>query len=240
MLRRFVRHLAAVLAATVAGAGALGAQVGHDPARSPYRDLRYNQFLSATAGYMFGSGGRLGIGPHQGRAFGLRHDFLADKALSIAIGGGWATLDRNYADTSVLVNRIKGPVQHDIYYGEFLAQLNLAGNRTWHNLAPYVNLGLGLAFSGKLQQDSTGYKFGTRFYVGPAAGVRVFLSRRLFVRLEAKAMFWNLSYPSIYRTQDPDGFGPILPILAGQSLKEWSPVPLLHAGLGYAFHRPFF
>jgi hypothetical protein len=243
MLSRFVRRLRAAvpaLALLALLAGPAAGQVGHDPARSPYRDLRYGQFLSATAGYMSGSGGRLGIGPHQGRVFGLRHDFLADRPLSISLGGGWASLERNYADTAALVNRIKGPVSNDVYYGELVAQLNVAGGRTWRNLAPYVNLGLGLAFAGKVPEDSTGYKFGTRFYVAPGAGVRVFVSRRLFVRLEARAMFWNLSYPAHYRTKDPDGFGPVLPLLAGLPLKEWSPVPMLHAGLGYAFHRPFF
>jgi hypothetical protein len=240
MLRRFVRYSGPALAGIAAAAGALPAQVGHRPAGSPYQDLKYNQFISATAGYMSGGGGRLGIGPHDGRAFGVRFDFLADKPLSIALSAGWANLKRNYADTSVLVNRIKGPVTHDVYNVDFLAQLNVVGGRTWHSIAPYANLGLGLAFAEKLKQDTSGYKFGTRFYVAPGAGVRIFLTRRLFVRAEARAMFWNLSYPATYRTQDPDGFGPVLPILAGQGLKEWSPVPLFHAGLGYAFHRPFF
>src|SRR5262245_20558549 len=243
MLNRFVRRsrtAALVLALVGAGTRSVAAQVGHDPRRSPYQDLRYGQFLSATAGYMFGDGGRLGIGPHDGPTLGFRYDLLADRPLSISINAGWARLNRNYADTSNVAQRIKGPVEHDVYYADFVAQLNLVGGRTWHHVAPYVNLGLGLAYGEKIPQDTSGYKFGTRFYIAPTAGVRVFLSRRLFVRLEARSIFWNLSYPQHYQTYDPDGFGPARPLLAGAPLKEWTAVPLLHAGLGYAFHNPFF
>ncbi len=242
MTSRFARPVRAALILAAAATFALPAtaQVGHDPARSPYRDLVYGQFLSVSTGYLFGDGGKLGIGPHDGQVVTLRHDFLADRPLTIALGGGWARLQRSYADTAALVNRIKGPVRHNVYWGEFIAQLNLTGGRTWHDLAPYANLGLGLAYAELLKQDSTGYQFGVRFFVAPGAGVRLFLSRRLFLRLEARAIFWNLSYPNGYQTHDPDGFGPLLPLLSGQGLKEWSPVPLLHAGIGYAFHRPFF
>ncbi|MEZ4585224.1 MAG: hypothetical protein R2909_02360 [Gemmatimonadales bacterium] len=88
------RSTALVFTLVLGGAGALAAQVGHDPASSPYRDLRYNQFLQVTAGYIGGAGGKLGVGPHDGRVFTFRHDFLADRPLTIGIGGGATRLDR--------------------------------------------------------------------------------------------------------------------------------------------------
>ncbi len=217
------------------------AQVGHDPARSPFTDLRWGQFVSVSVGRVFGSGGTLGLGPHHGQGIFLRHDFLADKALSIALGAGYVQADRNYAgDLNSTTDRIKGPVQRNLYLAEGVLQLNLTGGKTWRNLAPYANLGLGLAFGQKLPIDSTGYTFSTKFYFAPGAGVRAFLTRRLFVRVEARAVFWSLTYPGTYRTVDPDGLGPLKPILSGQPLKEWAPVPMIHAGLGYAFKNPFF
>lgn len=218
-------------------------QVGHDPASSPYRDLQYNQFLQITGGYIGGAGGRLGLGPHGGRVFTFRHDFLSDRPLSIGLGGGYATLDRSYAnlETTVEEQRIRGPVSHRVILAEGVVQLNATGRKTWNGLAPYVSAGLGLAFAERVLADSSGYGFGTKFYFAPAIGVRAFITRRLFIRLEARAMFWNLSYPASYQTSDPDGpLGPLDPLLAGQGRKEWAPVPMLHAGLGYAFHRPFF
>lgn len=215
------------------------AQVGHDPRSSPYRDLRYGQFLTVTAGKAFGSGGTLGIGPHQGTVIWARHDFLADRPLSLGLGGGLAKLDRNYADLQATSNRVRGPVEHDVYFAEGSISLNLTGTKTWHALAPYIGTGIGLAFAGRLPEDQSGYKFGTKFFLAPNAGVRVFVTRRLFVRLEAKAVFWNINHGEAYRSTDPDGLGPLEPLLFNQPIKEWTPVPMLHAGLGYAFRRPF-
>jgi len=232
-----------VLTFLFGGAGAARAQVGHDPAGSPYRDLQYNQFLQVTTGYIGGAGGKLGLGPHSGQVFTFRHDFLADRPLQVGLGGGYAQLDRSYVDllTTVEDRRFLGPERHRVMFGEGVVQLNATGGKTWNGLAPYVSAAIGLAFAQRVEADSSGYKFGTKFYFAPAIGVRAFVTRRLFVRLEARAMFWNLSYPGSYRTSDPDGtLGPLQPVLAGQGLKEWAPVPMLHAGLGFAFHRPFF
>ncbi len=237
--RWFAHALPGLLVATLAGP--LAAQVGHDPAHSPYRDLRYSQFVSATAGYMFGSGGQLGIGPHDGRFYSLRHEFLADRPLSLALMVGYGQLQRKVANlqTTDPALRLTGPIDNNVTFAEGVFQFNLTGGKTWHGLAPYVSAGIGLAFAQGVPSDSSGYSLKTKFYMAPAVGVRAFLTRRLYVRLEARSVFWNLSYPASYRTTDPDGFGPLAPILSGQ-LKEWSPVPVLHAGLGFAFHRPFF
>ena len=66
--------LSAVL--LLASAGSAAAQVGHDPNSSPYRSLRYGQFVGFNAGYFNGSGGELGLAPHKGMTGGLRYDFL--------------------------------------------------------------------------------------------------------------------------------------------------------------------
>lgn len=234
-----MKYLLNTLALGLLAAPSLPAQVGHDPAGSPYRDLRYNQFVSLTVGQVFGSGGQIGVAPHHGRVAFLRHDFLADRPLSISLGGGYAQLERKFALISAPTDRLRGPVDNDVFFGEVVTQLNLTGGKTWHGLAPYVNLGLGFAFSEKLPADSSGFKFGNKLYLAPAVGVRVFLSRRLFVRLEAKSMFWSVVYPGSYLS-DPDGaFGPEQPLLTAE-LKEWISTPVLHAGLGFAFRRPFF
>ena len=217
-------------------------QVGNDPAHSPFRDLRYGQFVTLTAGQMFGSGGKLGIGPHHGPVVMLRHDFLADHPLSLALAFGFARLDRNFVDltaTTPTDKRLKGPVRHNMWFGEGNFQLNLTGGKTWHGLAPFVGLGFGLAVTDKIKQDSSKYSFGTRFYLIPAAGVRYFVTRRMFLKAEARVNFWNLRYPDTYRT-DPDGaFGPLGRLITGEP-KEWTPTAVIHAGVGFAFHRPFF
>lgn len=239
MLSILLRITSAVVLA-VALAGPVEAQVGHDPARSPYRDLRWGQFISLSAGQAFGGGGSHGLGPQDGRVIWARHEFLADRPLTIGFGAGYAQLQRNFADTSLSGQGFRGPVDQNVWFAEGVLQLNLTGGKTWNSLSPYVGLGLGLAFGEDVPEDRSGYKFGTKFYFAPAVGMRTFVTRRLYVRAEARAVFWNLSYPALYRTYDPDGLGPMQPLLADQPLKEWAPTPMLHAGLGYAFRNPFF
>src|SRR2546427_5515986 len=155
------------------------AQVGHDPARSPYRDLRYTQFLSVTTGYFHGDGGQLGVGPHSGMVYGLRHDFLANGTVTIGIAGAWGRLERKVAFPLVTTApRLRGPVNQDVVFGEGTVQFNLAGGKTWHHLAPYIGSGIGFAFGSSTPEDTSKYKFQWKFYFAPNVGLRVFLSPR--------------------------------------------------------------
>src|ERR1043166_6908727 len=77
---------AAALAATLVllVARPAGAQVGHDPAHSPYRTLRYGQFVGLTGGYFNGDGGSLGAAPHPGAPPRGRPAFLGAGAPALA------------------------------------------------------------------------------------------------------------------------------------------------------------
>ncbi|MEO8451639.1 MAG: hypothetical protein ABI647_17730 [Gemmatimonadota bacterium] len=218
----------------------LAAQVGHDPAKSPYRDLKYGQFVSFTAGYFNGEGGQIGVGPHDGKIFTLRHEFLADRPFSLAITAGYGDLKRIIADTSSVASRpqFRGPVKQSVMFAEGTFQLNLTGGKTWHSIAPYIGSGIGLAFASSIKSDSSGYKFSTKFYVAPTVGLRIFATPRLFIRLEARTYFWSLSYPATFRT-DFDGSGPLQPVLTTPVSKEWVTSGVYNIGIGYAFHRPF-
>ncbi len=216
----------------------LAAQVGHDPAKSPYRDLRYGQFVWAGAGYFRGDGGQAGVGPHNGMVYSLRHEFLADRTVSVILGVSYAPLERRIGDPLATSGpRIRGPLSQKVTFAEGTIQFNITGGKTWHGVAPYVAMGTGLAFGATQPSDSSGFKFRTKLFVAPSLGARLFLSRRLFLRLEARNVFWNLSYPDVYR-RDPDGLGPLLPLVSTR--KEWLPSGWYQVGLGYPFRRPFF
>src|SRR5438132_7210298 len=70
------------------------AQVGHDPARSPYRTLRYSQYLGVTTGFFNGDGASLGVAPHHGPSVSLRYDFLANGTVTVGFAGTYASLYR--------------------------------------------------------------------------------------------------------------------------------------------------
>src|SRR5688572_26768798 len=87
------------LALTLALALALGsttgaAQVGHPPAKSPYRDIKQGSSITFTSGRILGNGGDVGVGPNDGWTFGGRFDFRSGRALALGLGVSYGQLER--------------------------------------------------------------------------------------------------------------------------------------------------
>lgn len=226
------------LAAALCLARLAEAQVGHDPAASPYRTLRYGQFMGVTAGYFNGSGGAIGVAPHKGELAGFRYEFLGAGTVSIGLGASYGRLQRDIVDAFKPVETGRtGPFDSSVLFTEVIFQLNLTGGKTWHGIAPYVSSGLGLAVISRMPADTSGFRFRTKALLTPSIGARIFLSQRLFLRIEARSAFWQISYPAAYRAPpvtDPTKS----PAITGGA-KEWVTNGWYQVGLSYAFHRPF-
>jgi hypothetical protein len=237
-LEPFARRLALACAAQLLLTHALAAQVGHDPARSPYRTLRYGQFIGLNGGLLNGNGGALGVAPHHGPSVGLRYDFLSTGVLSLGAAASYAALERKVVDpTKPIATAVSGPIKQRVGIAELLMQFNLTGGKTWNRIAPYVSGSLGLLLADKTEQDSSDFKFRVRFLLTPGIGTRVFLADRLFLRIEARSSFWSVSYPASFRSapsRDPTK----PPVLAAPT-KEWLANGWYTVGLSYAFSRPF-
>ncbi len=216
----------------------LAAQVGHDPARSPYRTLRYGQFVGANAGWFGGSGGTLGVAPHGGQVAGLRYDLVANGTVTLGLAGSMAWLERVIIDpTFPIALAVKDTVAQRTFIGEGIVQFNLTGGKTWNRLAPYVSAGLGLVLAARTPQDSSGFRFRFQAAVTPGIGTRVYLSERLFLRLEARSAFWQVKYPASFRTAP--SHDPSQPPVLAAPAKEWLANGWYSIGLSYAFNRPF-
>ena len=217
---------------------AVPAQVGHDPAHSPYRTLRYSQFIGLVGGLFNGNGGALGVAPHHGPTVSLRYDFLSAGTLGLSFAVTLADLERNVVDpTYPIAEAVSGPVRRRTGMAEAIVQFNATGGKTWHGIAPYAAGSFGLALSQQVAEDSSGFKYRTRFLLTPGLGARVFLTDRLFVRLEARSAFWSVSYPESFRAvPSRDTSQP--PVLATPR-KEWLANGWYTIGLSYAFTRPF-
>jgi opacity protein-like surface antigen len=214
------------------------AQVGHDPAHSPYRTLRYGQFIELIGGRLRGDGGELGVAPHSGTTAGLRYTFLANSTVSLAFQGSYADLERFVVDpTKPIATAISGPVKQHAIIGEALLQFNVTGGKTWHRLAPFISGGIGLVRASSTAQDQSGFNFKTRFTLTPGIGARIFLNDRLFLRVEARSVFWSVTYPASFR-EPPTTATSEPPVLAAPN-KEWVANGWYTIGLGYAFSRPF-
>ncbi|MEP6590930.1 MAG: hypothetical protein ABJC19_07090 [Gemmatimonadota bacterium] len=219
---------------------AASAQVGYDPANSPYHDILHGRYLELTAGRILGSGGTIPVGPRDGTAFGARVDFRAKNTIQISFGGWYANTVRNIVDADDSVaTRVKPAIPHHLYAGEIALQFNLTGGKTWHDVAPFVGVGLGAVRGQKTPPaDTSGYVFGTKLFFAPFVGGRLMLGQRAFLKLEAKAYFWSLKYPVSY-TEEPSkqpGTGDVInAVNVSGRRSQYVPVPALNLGFGYAF-----
>ncbi len=225
-------------------AAPLTAQVGHDPASSPYRDIPNGKTITFLVGDIGGDGGKLGVGPHNGRSYGGRVDLRISGPVQFGLGFSQANLERLVvsADDSV-ATRTKGPFKQTLTMLEASLQFNVTGRKSWHRLAPYLSGTLGWANSSSLPagaiRDSSGFDFGSKIYLAPAIGVRIILTNHLQLRLDARQLFWKLKYPASY-TQDPaaepspngDLANAVLP---DGKREQWSGARELRAGLGFSF-----
>lgn len=232
-----MRFRAFALLALLLVARSATAQVGHDPNSSPYQTLRYGQFIGTSVGYFNGVGGQIGAAPHKGMTVGLRYDFLASGTITIGLQGSYGSLDRFIIDPSKPIETARsGPVQQSVTVVEGILQFNLTGGKTWHRIAPFVSGGFGLVLAGSTPQDSTDFKFRTKLAITPGIGARIFLAERLFLRVEARSTFWQISYPPAFRARPSTDPSKPAVISGG---KEWVTNGWYSVGLSYAFHRPF-
>jgi len=217
----------------------VAAQVGHPPNKSPYHDIRKGHTLTVTYGQFGGSGGSFGIGPHDGPVYGIRYDIRSGSTVQLGLGFSRAKLERLIVDPFVtLANRVSGPVDQTVSLAEVNLQLNLTGGKTWRRLAPFVGSGVGLTLPYSTPQDTSKFKLGHKFYLAPFAGVRIFVTDRLSLRGEARAVFWKLKYPTTFEdepAQEPGTPEHSNAVITDGRLNEWTTSSWLLAGLGYSF-----
>ena len=218
----------------------VAAQVGHAPDASPFRDLKAGHSVTPLFGYVGGSGGPLGVGPHNGTTIGFRYDLRTASTIQFGVGFARGNLERLVVDPFVaLANRTSGPFEQTTSFVDLSVQLNLTGGKSWHRLAPYASLGAGLAFgNADVASDSSGYEFGNKFYVVPAIGTRLMITDAIHLRADVRGLFWNLKYPDSYGREPPAEPGtPEEPnaVKPEGSLSEWTLTPMLQVGIGYIF-----
>lgn len=239
MLTPMRRSLRFLLLCTLPAAPAL-AQVGHPPDASPFRDIPKGHSVTGVFGRIGGGGGRLGIGPQDGTVFGVRYDVRTGGTVQFGLTLAQATMHPFIVDPFVQVVRRKtGPVAQQVRFADVSLQLNLSGGKTWHRLAPYTGVSLGVAFSDRVAADTSGFRFGNKFYFAPQIGTRFFLTERLHLRADVRGVFWKLNYPVSF-TDEPV-LDPGTPpddshaVITDQRLSEWTLTPWIQIGLGYSF-----
>jgi len=223
-----MRHVFALLCLLLAARPA-HAQVGHPPDKSPYRDIPGKMSLTALFGYVGGTGGRLGLGPHDGPAFGGRFGIAVSGPLEFSFAVQYADLQgaRVFRDLQGNLN-VSGSLPSPVWMFETDIQYSIVGGKTWHGLAPYIGGGLGYAWRSSSTEGPDAYDFGGRFYWAPFAGTRFFVNPKAFVRAEIRGAFWRLAYPPPY-------YDDITGILESYAINNYLSNVWYQVGFGYTF-----
>jgi len=213
--------------------GRAAAQVGHDPGRSPYHDLRARQAASLIGGFLRGERGTPRAAPSDGPLVGIRYDRQVGPAAEVLIGLSAARLDKFVIDPTLPPEtRATGPIKNDIIFMEVGASLVLTGRKTWRGFAPYVGAMLGVAFETDLTTFSN-FTFGTRLAVTPHAGIKWFPVQALAFKAELRDVIWRVRYPDSWFTAQA-GVPSILSLATDKSA-EWLHHPTVVLSLGYTF-----
>ncbi len=234
-----MRHSLTLLLLAVP-ATSVAAQVGYLPTQSPFREIANGSYIEGSVGRVFGDGGPLLVGARNGTSEGLRYVLRGKNTLQFSFGFWTAGTERSVidADDSVAV-RNRGLVGQRLYAAEIGIHLNITGGKTWHALAPYAGISFGLVHGGASPAaDTSGYQFGTKLFFAPALGTRLFISQRIYLKLDARALFWKLVYPASYSdepTKEPGTATKSNAVNTTGALSQYVATPELRIGLGIAW-----
>lgn len=211
------------------------AQVGHEPQRSPFRDVTTTQGLSLMYGRFAGARTEPPVGARPGSVFTLRLETRLTGPLDLYVTYSSASSSRNQVFPQDTVNRVRGPIAMRLGTIDLALILNITGAKRWHRLSPYAGVGFGITQASPGTVDQGGFKIGSNFVMMPTLGTKIFLSRSLALRLEVRDHMLRYEWPLSYFTPvDSSGTAiSVLPLNA--STRQLTHNFTLSAGLAYLF-----
>ena len=230
-------HHRLILGLLLAPCGSAAAQVGYLPSQSPFRELTAGTFMEFNGGRVLGAGGLLELGPRNGYSEGVRLVLRGNHTLQISFGLWTAGTQRTRIDAADSVaTRNKGLIDQRLIAGELGLQLNATGGKTWHGLAPYAGIGLGLVHGQASPAiDTSGYSFGTKLFFAPTLGTRLFAGQRLYLKFDVRGIFWKLAYPVSYSNEpakQPGTIGRSNAVNTTGVTSQYTVTPEIRLGIG--------
>ncbi len=228
-----MKHLLSALALAIV-APAAGAQVGHLPENSPFRDVETRQEFTFFGGHYSAGQDPINVGPHGGPMYGLRYEIHV---------GGPAFLMARWSH----VNSYRFPIDPTksgaaaqlgrknvgLNLLDLNLALNLTGQKSYHSIVPVVNFGAGIASCG-CTVDPDPYAFGTPFAFSFGGGLRYVPGGRFQLRVDLNDYLYQLKYPTQYYLTPTGGTAAVT---GNQSRSFWKNNRALTVGASYLFFR---
>jgi len=214
-------------------AGSAGAQVGHLPANSPFRDLEYTQELTLIGGQQMTHRDIADVAPRDGALVGLHYEWRAAGPAHLIAEIAAINSDRRVVNPFLVgTARDVGVVRRPLYNANVGLGLSLTGGKSWHSLVPEVAGGLGVISDLRTQADTGGFKFGTRFALTWGGGIRLVPRGRWQVRADVTTRMYTIAYPEAFYIT-PAGGTAVVP--AQQSRSFWTLNPAFTLGISRLF-----
>jgi hypothetical protein len=215
---------------------ALHAQVGSTPAASPFRDLEYRQELTAFTGWFVAGTDPARVAPRSGPMLGARYDVRIGGPAQFTARLATVFSERRIIDPSQAGDaRLVAMREQGLYLGDVGITLNLTGQKSWRDLVPYTQFGVGLAtdFRGR---DASGYRFGTTFAFNFGGGVRWVPADRWQLRANVADWLYQIQYPETFYVPTTTG-GDDAVLRGSQAKSVWTHNVALTIGASYLFFR---
>jgi hypothetical protein len=214
-------------------ASPLLAQVGYDPASSPYEDLEYRQQLTPYGGYSFARVDPAGVIPQDAAITGLRYELYLGGPVSLTSDLSAMFSERTVIDpTQPRASRVLGTEKAPVYALDLGLALGLTGRKSWHHLTPQVRAAVGVLTS-RAADDSAGYKFGTPFAINFGAGLKFVTGGRLQLRADVGERLFKQKYPDVYYRTASDNTA----VLTDTPRSYWTNHGIVTLGVSFLFDR---
>lgn len=237
------RSVVALSSVLLVAAAPLGAQVGYEPRKSPFRDLEQTQEVSVFSGYYRAKADPAQVAPRSGTLTGVHYQWRAGGPASLT-----ATLSRVASERRVLDPirpetcaadpavdcKFLGMYRWPVYFADAGVALSLTGARSFFHLVPDVKAGVGLVSDFHTKADVGDFALGTRFALNWGAGIRWIPGRAFQVRADFSNHLFSLAYPEAYYTPAEDDTQILAPT---QKRSVWLNNPGFTIGLSYLFSR---
>lgn len=148
--------------------------------------------------------GAVGLGHKSGNGYGGRFGIALSGPFTIDVEGLYFPSSHAVLDTLVVDSAYKqiGTAKSDLLMTTAALRFNLTGGRTWHRVLPFLSFGGGGIF--EVSKDKAAietaplnarYNFGTSFAGLIGAGIEVFPTDRLAIRVDGRNMLWKVKTP---------------------------------------------
>ena len=227
------RRLALAVYGSLMLAGSAGAQVGHLPSRSPFRDLEYTQELTLLGGQYVTHRDQADVAPRDGPLVGLHYEWRAAGPAHLIGEIAAINSDRRVINPFLVgAARELGVTRRPLYSANVGLGLSLTGGKSWHSLVPEIAGGLGLISDLRTQADTGGFKFGTRFALTWGGGIRWVPRGRWAVRGDVTTRMYTIRYPDTFYFTPTGGTAVVPP---GQARSFWTLNPAFTLGISRLF-----